>query len=168
MVRVLNLQVAESGVRVNYIYKIYLHSFPFFLLPSSSESCFLDWNHSPQRLIRLWETVTVWVYSSLTANHITPCHIWAHATASHMLFLKTIFCNTWICSYDVFKGRFKHVLHTWHLIDKNDAIHHLVFLKLSAHFLMTVILHHTTSHVVCDADYILMLNSVMEYNHDSL
>lgn len=35
-------------------------------------------------------------------------------------------------------------------------------------FAMTVIPHHATSPVVCDADYILMLNSVMEYNRDSL
>lgn len=35
-------------------------------------------------------------------------------------------------------------------------------------FAMTVIPHHATSSVVCDADYILMLNSVMEYNRDSL
>ena len=33
---------------------------------------------------------------------------------------------------------------------------------------MTVIPHHTTTPVFCDADYIHMLNSVMEYNHDSL
>lgn len=33
---------------------------------------------------------------------------------------------------------------------------------------MTVIPHHTTPPVFCDADYILMLNSVIEYNHDSL
>lgn len=134
--------------------------FPFlrFSFFSPTRAVCLDWKQPAE----VDNTPRESHISSLFFSHCTPLYsIWAHATAPH-------FFNRSPQHKKMFRRccehKSEHVPRASRLIYIAQTHHILQYLDT----LMTIIPHHTTPPVFCDADYILMLNSVMEYNHDSL
>lgn len=123
----------------------------YFLFLFFCESC------SQLRLIRLPARVT---FSVLL---FSLCKLRSHAA---VFFSSIFFFLQFSTTRENVPAVFLTRVRTCAIILSTKAWHRCI--QLSAHLPMTVIPHHTTSPVFCDADYILMLNGVIEYNRDSL
>lgn len=142
--------------------RINFHYFPFLFLPSH-ESCLprlktqpaeVDKTPRESNVLSLFLLTHEPLYSML---HLSSCHSATQGDNS--------FHSTRNCSYSVSNKAQTCATYICILLTKASSR-----CSTSYSYLLTFSWHSTShySSVFCDADYILMLNSVIEYNHESL